>query len=134
MKKKSKKAKKRFIIFGIPSLIMIFYFIVTLISSTFNYISLRREEKELKEYLLSLQEEKSDLKIEIEKLKDPEYIAQFAKENYLYTTDGEYVIKIEEKINEVKEKEQNKNKFTYISIGLVAIPAFIVIKKGLKSL
>ena len=113
---------------------MIFYFIVTLISSTFNYISLRREEKELKEYLLSLQEEKSDLKIEIEKLKDPEYIAQFAKENYLYTTDGEYVIKIEEKINEIKEKEQNKNKFTYISIGLVAIPAFIVIKKGLKSL
>ena len=89
MKKVSKKAKMRLIIFGIPSFLMIVYFIFTLTSSIFNYISLKREENSLKSELASLLKEKEELKIEIDKLNDPEYVARYAKEKYLYSQNGE---------------------------------------------
>ena len=38
-----------------------------------------------------LEEEK--LNDEIEKLKDPEYIAKYARENFSYSENGEYIIK-----------------------------------------
>ena len=46
-------------------------------------------------YKKALSEEES-LKEEINKLQDPEYMAKYAREKYLYSKDDEIVIKIEE--------------------------------------
>lgn len=117
MKRKvSKKSKRRLMIFGILSIVAIGYFFVTLISSAYSYLSLKKEESKLKEELVSLQDEKANLKIEIEKLNDPEYVARYAKENFLYSTDGEYIIKIDSDEVE-KEAEVKNDQVIYIMIG-----------------
>ncbi|NLC48199.1 MAG: septum formation initiator family protein, partial [Tenericutes bacterium] len=40
--------------------------------------------------------EEETLKSEINKLKDPEYMARYAREKYLYSKNDEIIIKIEE--------------------------------------
>ncbi len=134
MKKVSKNAKIRLILFGIPSICMVVYFTFTLTSSIFNYISLKKEENNLKNELISLQQQKEDLKIEIEKLNDPEYVAKYAKEKYLYSQNGEYVIKIEENLEEISNKQTSNNIVLYVTgFGLIIL-ILLVIKKRTKVL
>jgi cell division protein FtsB len=40
--------------------------------------------------------EEENLKEEINRLQDPEYMAKYAREKYLYSKNGEIIIKIEE--------------------------------------
>ncbi len=73
---------------------------VLFVSSIFSYISqINETKKEIsmleKTYKDSLAEEEN-LKDEINKLQDPEYMAKYAREKYLYSKDDEIVIKIEE--------------------------------------
>lgn len=128
MKRKvSKKSKRRLMIFGILSIIAIGYFFVTLIGYTYNYISLKNEETNLKNQLVSLQDKKANLKIEIQKLNDPEYVVRYAKENYLYSEDGEIVLKIENNTPVINNVSNNTNYYLIIGIGIF-IFLFIVIK------
>lgn len=54
-----------------------------------------KEKKELdNQYVTSLEEEEL-LKSEIQKLQDDEYVARYAREKYLYSKDGELIIKID---------------------------------------
>lgn len=55
-----------------------------------------REKKLLEEKYAKLVEEEELLEKEVSKLQDPEYIAKYAREKYLYSKDGEYIIKIVE--------------------------------------
>ena len=118
MKKKvSKASKRRLMIFGILSIMAIVYFFVTLFGYTYSYISLKKEENNLKNQLVFLQDKKANLKIEIQKLNDPEYVARYAKENYLYSADGEYV-----KIDTTEDTEDNvvtNNNNVYYIIGII---------------
>ena len=134
-KKISKKSKRRLTILAPLSLFIIAFFIFTLISYTVNIINLKKQEKELEEKLLALQLEEADLNAEIVKLKDPDYIAKYAREKYYYTMDGEYVIKIEENNDEVITADENKSYKHYIIYGgcLVLFIIFIFILKKRKS-
>lgn len=55
-----------------------------------------QEKKELEEKYAALIDEEALLEKEVSKLQDPEYIAKYAREKYLYSKDGEYIIKIVE--------------------------------------
>lgn len=46
------------------------------------------------EELAKLEEEEEYLKVEVEKLQDPDYVARYAREQYLYSKDGEFNIRI----------------------------------------
>lgn len=119
MKKKvSKASKRRLMIFGILSIMAIVYFFVTLFGYTYSYISLKKEENNLKNQLVFLQDKKANLKIEIQKLNDPEYVARYAKENYLYSADGEYVLKIDTTEDTEDNVVTNNNNVYYI-IGII---------------
>lgn len=119
MKKKvSKASKRRLMIFGILSIMAIVYFFVTLFGYTYSYISLKKEENNLKNQLVFLQDKKANLKIEIQKLNDPEYVARYAKENYLYSADGEYVLKIDTTEDTEDNVVTNNNNIYYI-IGII---------------
>lgn len=126
----SKKSKRRLVIFGIPSVMAILYFLVTFVGYIYSFTSLRNEEIKLKKELTALQEEKASLKIEIQKLNDPEYVARYAKEKYLYSKDGEYVLKIDTK-EEKKEEITNKsnNKLYIIGGGCILFLGVIIILK-----
>ena len=55
-----------------------------------------QEKKDLEEKYATLVNEEELLEKEVNKLQDPEYIAKYAREKYLYSKDGEYIIKIVE--------------------------------------
>ena len=55
-----------------------------------------QEKKELEEKYATLVGEEELLEKEVSKLQDPEYIAKYAREKYLYSKEGEYIIKIVE--------------------------------------
>jgi len=93
-KKFGKKAKSRlfiaFIFFGA---------VISMLSYKFFYnikqIKEMKEEKEfLKEQLVKLEEEEKVLESDIQKLKDPAYVARYAREKYLYSKDGELIIRL----------------------------------------
>ncbi|MBQ7140735.1 MAG: septum formation initiator family protein [Bacilli bacterium] len=97
-KKRKKKglSKKRTIFFSILSLCVII--VMAYIFSTY-FIELYNkytEKKELVDKISQLSEEEEKLKGEVEKLNDPEYIARYAREKYLYSKNGEFIIKIPE--------------------------------------
>lgn len=131
----SKKSKRRLAILVPITFTMIGFFIFTFINYTINIINLTKQENDLKNKLTSLEIEEKDLNTEILKLKDPEYIAKYAREKYYYSKDGEYVIKIEENDNSDKLNNQQNNYTNYIICGgcLVLLIIFIFIFKKRKS-
>ncbi len=133
MAKVSKKSKRRLIIFGSLSFVGIIYFGFTFVTYIVGYTSLKIEQVKLNESLLELQKQKADLKIEITKLNNPEYVARYAKENYLYSSDGEYVIKIDSSNKKQEEKISNDNKYVYYIISGAVIVLVIIINQHKKS-
>lgn len=93
-KKKNKKAKARlfifFIIFGaiIGSLSYSFF------SNIQKMLEIKKQKNELKEKLVALKDEEEVLNSDIKKLEDPDYVARYAREKYLYSKDGELIIRL----------------------------------------
>ena len=56
-----------------------------------------KEKKDLNQKLVELKSQEKELKVDVEKMQDPEYIARYLREKYLYSKDGEYIIRIPEK-------------------------------------
>lgn len=134
VKRVPKASKRRLTLLGPLSLGLIIYFLFTVGVYSYRLINLSIEEKQLREKLVSLQAEEESLKIEIQKLKDPDYLARYARENYLYSKDGEYIIKLEEK-EEIKEEKNFDKYYEYIiyGAGIVIVIVFsYVIRKSIK--
>ena len=93
-KKSNVKAKRRiflfFIVFGaiIGSLSYSFF------SNVGKMIEINNEKHDLQNKLVSLKDEEEVLNSDIKKLEDPEYVARYAREKYLYSKDGELIIRI----------------------------------------
>ena len=103
---------------GTLSLIVIGYAVFSFVYYSVNLLKAKNENINLENKLKSLQNDEENLKIEIQKLKDPEYIARYARENYSYSKDGEYIIKLDSSNkNEKQEKKENNNYIYYVVIG-----------------
>ena len=127
----TKASKRRLSIFGTISVIAIVYFVVSLISSTYSIYTLTKEKKELENLYIELVEQAEDLKLDIEKLNDPDYLADYARENYLYSKDGEYILQIEE-IIETKEEIDTistsiNKEYILLGLGFLVILMFVYI-------
>ena len=131
----SKSTKRRLRVFGILSLVCILYFIFCLGFELYKVHELKLEEKQLKEEYESLKKEAEELEVEIDELNDPEYLAKYARENYSYSKDGEYIIKLNDKDEEIK-KVNNEINGNYIIVGLsifIIIIFFFVIIRSKKN-
>ena len=118
-------------IIGLLSIISIGYFFVTLFTYTYNYLSLKKEEKSLAQELNNVEKEKSDLKVEIQKLNDPEYVARYAKEKFLYSEKDEYVIKLDdEPVNQEEEKISHNDIYIIIGSSIIFVLVILIIKKN----
>lgn len=134
-RKISKASKRRLTVFGTLSVIAIFYFIISFIYNIYIIRDLTIEKKELQKEYASLVEEAKQLKLDIDKLNDPEYLADYARENYLYSKENEYIIQIGEEITETTETidsiELSIDK-NYILLGLtfaiISIFIYILLK------
>lgn len=96
MKKLTRKTKIR-VAFLVTSLIIT---CVVFVSSTFSYFAqihtIKEEISDLNKTYNEKLSYEEELKDEINKLQDPEYMAKYAREKYLYSKKGEIIIKIED--------------------------------------
>ena len=128
-RKISKASKRRIFTFGGLSIFIIAYFCVNGAQYIVNINKLSNEEKRLDSELLALKNKEDNLKTEIQKLKDPDYIARYARENYLYSKDGEYVIRIDPKEEPKQTNKDNINYNRLFGIGAGGIIVLILIKR-----
>ena len=100
-----KKCKKRKYSVKTKSRMFIIFFIFGAVIATLGYSlfvnlyqinELNKEKKSLEEELVVLNDEQEVLQADIERLSDPDYIAKFVREKYLYSKNGELIIRIDE--------------------------------------
>lgn len=129
MKKKvSKAAKRRLTMFGTLSLLAVLYFSVNIIDYTLKITNLKESEQALSDKLDKLKYDEKELSTEILKLNDPEYIARYARENYQYSKDGEYIIQINEDEDDNEEVVENKD-FTIPFFAIISALSIIILVK-----
>ena len=56
--------------------------------------NINQEKLEIKNKIALLEKEENVLESDIQKLKDPAYVARYAREKYLYSKEGEIIIRI----------------------------------------
>ena len=133
-KRVSKVSKRRLAIFGTISIFLIIYAFSSLIYYNYKVYSLKQEKKNLNAQMTELKSSQSDYKNTITKLQDKEYLARYARENYLYTKENELVLDVRKDTNDVVEVETEKTDYKFIIIGLFIIVVIVgcVIKKKSK--
>ena len=93
-KKRSKKVRIRMFFLIVLFTSVIGYLSYNLFSNVNKIMNIKREKSELNEKLANLKNEEDTLNSDIKKLKDPDYVARYAREKYMYSKDGELIIRI----------------------------------------
>ena len=93
-KKRSKKVKIRMFFLIIIFASIIGYLSYNLFFNINKIMNIKKEESDLNEKLANLKDEEDTLNSDIKKLKDPDYVARYAREKYMYSKDGELIIRI----------------------------------------
>jgi len=96
MKKVGKKTKFRVTILLAGLIISCVVFVSSAFSYASQIIRTKSEINDLKVTYSEKLEDEEELKDEINKLQDPEYMARYAREKYLYSKKDEIIIKIED--------------------------------------
>ena len=97
MRKTSKKIRVRRILFlGFASVFIIFVTTYTIGKYWFEIFEKYQEKNRLREELVYLKAKEEELKVDANKLQNPDYIARYAREKYLYSKEGEFILKIPE--------------------------------------
>lgn len=131
----TKASKRRLTFFGTLSVVAIIYFAFSLLYNIYTIYDLTIKKNKLESNYQELQEKANELKTDIEKLNDPKYLADYARENYLYSKEGEYIFKLDEieKTNDdITDISFNINKnYAIIALSIVMIIIFIyILSKG----
>lgn len=96
-KKIKNRAVKRFLVL-LPCTLVLLVVLVTSIGKYWvDIVGKYQENEQLNQKLIALKEKEIQLAVDVEKLEDPEYIARYAREKYLFSKDGEIILKIPEK-------------------------------------
>ena len=90
------KARRRMVFLGLSSVIIIFATTFTIGRYWVEIFDKYQEKKLLEDELLSLKEKEEELKVDANKLQNPDYVARYAREKYLYSKEGEFILQIPE--------------------------------------
>lgn len=96
MAKKTKKARRRFFFLGIGSIVIIVGTTLSIGKYWVDIFDKYQEKNELNKELENLREKEEQLKVDADRLQNPDYVARYAREKYLYSKDGEYILQIPE--------------------------------------
>lgn len=116
-KKRRLKVKVRTFLTFVIAIVLFGYVSFSVINYGISKKKFEAEEKVLQAKLYELKDKETDLNQEISKLKDDDYLARYAREEYLYSKDGEYVIKIDEKTKESAIETQSE----------IKVPEYVII-------
>lgn len=92
--KVTKPTKRRLWLFFLVTLFVCGLFVNNIMSLYIQIKDSNQKEKELSDNLNILKDKTQHLESEVKKLSDPDYVAKYAREKYLYSKDGEYTIKL----------------------------------------
>lgn len=95
-KKNFSKAKKRFLILMIVFILIVSFSVFSIFADWMEIVSNKKELAHLDAYYSELLEEEESLTSEVTKLHDSDYIARYAREKYMYSLPGEFIIKLPE--------------------------------------
>ncbi len=90
------KSRRRMLFLGLTSIIVIVATTFTIGKYWIEIYDKYQEQKSLEKKLISLKNKEKKLKVDANKLQDPDYIARYAREKYLYSKDEEFILKIPE--------------------------------------
>ena len=93
-KKKNKKFRYR-VVFLIPLCIGLMVAIFASVGSYWVKIANKYQEKEkLEKQIIVINEKEEELKVEVDRLEDPDYVARYARERYMYSKEGEIILRL----------------------------------------
>lgn len=90
------KSRRRMLFLGLTSIIVIVATTFTIGKYWIEIYDKYQEKNRLEKELVSLKNKEKKLKVDANILQDPDYIARYAREKYLYSKDGEFILKIPE--------------------------------------
>lgn len=126
----SKAAKHRLVVLVPVTVIVVSYFLISLSYYMIKIYNLKKEEATLNIQLNQLKETEEDLKTDIEKLKNPDYLARYARAHYHYSKEGELVIQRSDtessSLDEVETENNRQALMTICIIGLVIVAFYIM--------
>lgn len=94
--KEKMKEYTRFLLF-IPCCLFVIGAVSVVVGNYWVQIAEKYKEKgQLKSRMISLREKEEELKVDVEKLENPDYIARYAREKYMYSKEGEIILRIPE--------------------------------------
>lgn len=129
------QARRRLLFLRPICFIFIFLVVSFFVVNMYDIYKLNKEKAKKEAEYVELQEESEYLKNEIVKLRDPEYLAKFALENYSYSKNGEIVIQMQEKEEEEKADKddfvERNMEILYLSGGIVVLVFIFILGKGL---
>ena len=97
------KYKMRLVLYSISFLFLVGLMTLSCFATWQKIYNNKKEKERLDSLYTSLLSEEANLEDDVRKLQDPEYVAKYAREKYLYTKDGEYVIDLSD-LNKQFEK------------------------------
>ena len=86
------KYKMRLCLYALTFVFLISIMTLSCFSTWQKIYNNKKEKERLESVYTSLLTDEANLEDDVKKLQDPEYVAKYAREKYLYTKDGEYVI------------------------------------------
>ena len=94
--KKKLKFRKYAVLLGFTSIFIIVAMTFTIGKYWVEIYDKYQEKKELDLELTALKEKEEELEVDANKLQNPDYVARYAREKYLYSKEGEYILQIPE--------------------------------------
>ena len=93
---KKVRPRKRAIMLALGSIVVIIAVTFSVGKYWVEIFEKYQEKQELEKELTALKEKGEELQVDANKLQNPDYVARYAREKYLYSKEGEYIIQIPE--------------------------------------
>ena len=91
---KRKETKRKMFIIAVLYIALGAVLLQNVVTTMYQIYTKNKEKKAFEQELVELKEKEDELKATVTKLQDPDYVARYAREKYLYSKDGEIIIRI----------------------------------------
>ncbi len=91
---KTAKIKRKIIITSIIYIVLGAIILQNIGSTSYEIYNKMKEKREFTKVMSDLKEKEEELKGTVTKLQDPDYVARYAREKYLFSKNGEIIIRI----------------------------------------
>ena len=94
-KGRTRKEKKRLVFISVTIVVLLISLFGSLYTDFMKIMQNKKETSLLTSEYENLLDEYASLSSEVTKMQDPNYVARYAKEKYLYSSEGELIIRID---------------------------------------